>query len=240
MRIKLLSGGAAQGLVDALAADFTAETGYAIDGAFGAVGAQRDALIGGAPADLLILTSALIAALEKSGHVLSGSAVDIGVVSTGVAVRATDPAPDVGSAPALRAALTAADAVYFPDPKLATAGVHFAGVIDRLGIREEIAARLLPFPNGATAMRALAQAECERPIGCTQVTEILATPGVTLVANLPDEFALETVYTAGVSATASSPQAARRLAALLASDAARTLRDRIGFGALGQSRIASD
>jgi len=63
MQLTLLSGGAAQGLVAALAAKFKAETGCDITGTFGAVGAMRDKLIAGAPADLLILTQALIAEL---------------------------------------------------------------------------------------------------------------------------------------------------------------------------------
>ncbi len=114
--------------------------------------------------------------------------------------------PPVGDADSLRAALLAADAIYFPDPKLATAGIHFAKVLDRLGIREAVADRLRPYPNGATAMREMASAQ-GRPIGCTQVTEILNTPGVTLVAPLPQEFELATIYTAAVATRSASPDA---------------------------------
>ena len=83
--------------------------------------------------------------------------------------------PPVGDAAGLRAALLAADAIYFPDPKQATAGIHFAGVLERLGIAADVASRLKTFPNGATAMRELAAATTDRPIGCTQVTEIIST-----------------------------------------------------------------
>lgn len=229
MQLKLLSGGAAQGLVTALAPRFKAETGCDIDGSFGAVGAMRDRLLGGAPADLLILTSALISELTGQGHVAAGSASDIGTVLTAVAVRGTDPAPAVGDAQGLRAALLAADAIYFPDPTLATAGIHFAKVLDRLGIAADVAPRLQTFPNGATAMRALAAATGKRPIGCTQVTEILNTPGVQLVAPLPKEFELATVYTAGVCTKAALPEQALSLAALLTADATRAARERAGF-----------
>ena len=50
MRLRILSGGAAQGLVNALAAQFKAQTGCDIDATFGAVGTMRDKLEGGAPA----------------------------------------------------------------------------------------------------------------------------------------------------------------------------------------------
>ena len=136
--------------------------------------------------------------------------------------------PAVGDAAGLRAALLAADAIYFPDPKLATAGIHFAKVLDQLGIRDAVADRLRPHPNGATAMREMAAAK-GRPLGCTQVTEILNTPGVMLVAPLPKEFELATIYTAAVAARAASPDQARRLVALLSSPSTRSLRDRAGF-----------
>jgi molybdate transport system substrate-binding protein len=228
VNLEILSGGAAQGLVAAVTPQFKAETGFDIGGSFGAVGAMRDKLLAGVPADVLILTSALIAELTAGGHVVAGSGADVGVVRTAIAVRNGDASPPVGDAASLRAALLAADAIYFPDPKLATAGIHFAKVLDRLGIRDAVAGRLMPHPNGATAMREMAAAQC-RPIGCTQVTEILNTPGVTLVAPLPQEFELATIYTAAVVARAASPEPARRLIALLSSASTKALRDRAGF-----------
>ena len=128
MQLILLSGGAAEGLVRELRREFQISTGCVIVGTFGAVGAMQEKLLAGAPADLVLFTSPLIAELTRSGHVRSGSAVDIGLVHTGLAVRAGDPTPPVADARALCAALLAADAIHFPDPKLATAGIHFAKV----------------------------------------------------------------------------------------------------------------
>jgi len=121
------------------------------------------------------------------------------------------------------------DAVYFPDPKLATAGIHFAKVLDALGISGELTGRLRPFPNGAAAMQALARSPDARPIGCTQVTEIRNTPGVALAGPLPKEFELATVYTAGVCARATLPEQAKHLAGLLSGEAARGAREQAGF-----------
>ncbi len=162
---------------------------------------------------------------------VAGSAVDIGIVRTAVAVRAGDPVPPVGDAEALRAALLAADEVHCPDPKLATAGIHFAKVLEGLGIAGDTAARLRAHPNGMTAMRALAGSQAKRPLGCTQVTEIVATPGVTLAGPLPKAFELATVYTAGVCRRARLPADARRFAALLAGNDTRHVRERAGFEA---------
>lgn len=231
MPLHILSGGAAQGLVQAVAAEFERATGLAIAGTFGAVGAMREKLLAGAPADLLILTKALIADLEAAGHAIPGSAVPIGVVRTGVAVREGDPEPKIGTAAELKSALAAADGIFFPDPKLATAGIHFARVLTSLGIAVEGNPQLRTYPNGATAMRELALSTLARPIGCTQVTEILNTPGARLVGLLPGEFELATVYTAAVASKAGHPDAARTLAAMLVADAAAPHRDRLGFEA---------
>ena len=74
MRLEILSGGAAQGLVAAVGPQFKAETGIDIGGSFGAVGAMRDKLLAGSAADVLILTSALIAELTASSHAVAANA----------------------------------------------------------------------------------------------------------------------------------------------------------------------
>jgi molybdate transport system substrate-binding protein len=228
-KLLVIGGGAAQGLVGALAARFAAESGCEIDGTFGAVGAMREGLLAGAPADLLILTRAMIEALTEQGHVVPGSAVDVGTVATAVAVRSGDPLPAVRDAAELRDTLLAAGEVYLPDPQHATAGIHFASVLQQLGIAADVAPRLRPFPNGMTAMRGLAASRSHAAIGCTQVTEIAATPGVSLVAPLPAPLALATLYTAGVTTRAALPDKAQALAALLAGTAAKEERQRAGF-----------
>jgi len=209
--LRILSGGAAHGLVERIRPAFEAETGCTIDGTFSAVGAMRDRLLAGEPADVLILSRALIDELARSGHVVASSVTDIARVATAVAVRKGDPLPDVATADSLRVALADADAIHFPDPAQATAGIHFAQVIKKLGLWDQVESRLRLAPNGATAMRALAASTDRRPIGCTQETEIRATPGVVLVAPLPPGCDLVTTYTAAVIARAATPAEALAL-----------------------------
>jgi molybdate transport system substrate-binding protein len=227
--IKVFGGGAAQGLVEELRASFESATGLAIDGVFSAVGAMRARIVAGEPADVVILTRALIAELARDGHTTAVSASDVGTVDTAIAVRGGDTLPPVGDAAQLRNALLAADAIHFPDPQQATAGIHFAKVLRDLGIWDELADRLKPAPNGATAMRELAGAKGRQPIGCTQATEILATPGIVLVGPLPEGCALASIYTAAIGARTQVPAEAARLVALLTGDAGRASRRRLGF-----------
>ena len=189
-RLDILSAGAAQGLASAVAR----QAGVQLAGTFGAVGGILEKFLAGVACDVVILTHAQVAQLTARNRVAVEFCSDLGVVRTSVAVRAGDARPDISTPAALREALLSADAIFFPDPHLATAGIHFARVLAALGIADEIAARLRPHPNGMTAMRALSEAG-GRPIGCTQTTEIVATPGVELVAPLPREHELATVYT---------------------------------------------
>jgi molybdate transport system substrate-binding protein len=229
MEVHILSGGAAQGVVRGLEQAFLEQTGARLQATFGAVGMMKEKLLGGAPCDVLILTQALIDELEATGRVEPGSAAPLGRVKTGVAVKAGEAQPDVSTADGLRAALLAARGIYFPDPQKATAGIHFINVVKKLGILNEVEAALRPFPNGATAMAQMAEANEPGLLGCTQVTEILYTPGVTLVAPLPAEFELATIYTAALSTRADQPEMARQLIAALSGDASRTLRQQGGF-----------
>lgn len=229
MELDLLAAGAAKGLVAALETAFGDATGAAIRGTFGAVGAIRERLLEGSPCDLLILTGAMLDDLARAGLVDGATIAPLGRVRTGVAVRAGDPRPAIGDRDALSAAFVNADAIYLPDPERATAGIHFMKVLRALGIDQSVAARLRPHPNGAAAMAALAATKDVRPIGCTQSTEILYTPGVALVGVLPAEFELATVYSAGISTGARHPELAARLLALLTSEASAPLRTKGGF-----------
>ena len=227
--LNILSGGAAQGLVASLAPAFKAQTGLEITGEFGAVGAMADKLRKGTPADIVILTAAIVAKLAEERLVVSPSISDVGLVETALAVRARDPQVAVRDTADLRASFLAADAIFVPDTKASTAGIHVANVLAQLGIADEVAARLRIFPNGATAMRHLAEIDAIRPIGCTQSTEIISTKGVMLSGSLPPGCELSTMYTAALATRAANAGPARVLIDLLRHADQRELRQRAGF-----------
>jgi molybdate transport system substrate-binding protein len=229
VQLHLLSAGAAQGLVEALQDDFHAETGAHVHATFGAVGAIKEKLDAGERCDALILTAAMIAALEVERRVLPGDSAPLGRVRTGVAVRTGDAVPAIADRGELRATLLGASRIHVPDMRRSTAGIHFAAMLRQVGIGDEVAARLVEHPNGARAMRALAAATGRGETGCTQITEIKYMQGVTLVGPLPPEFELSTVYSIAVGAGSQQPDLARHFAARLAGPAARDLRTNCGF-----------
>ncbi len=227
--LQILSGGAAQGLVASLATKFKAQTGLEIEGEFGAVGAMADKLRKGMPTDLVVLTAPIIADLARENLIVPASIADIGVVETALAVRSGDPLIRIPNTATLRDAFLAADAIFVPDTKISTAGIHVAKVLRQLGIADEVAARLRIFPNGATAMRHLAASDAAKPLGCTQSTEIISADGVILSGCLPPGCELSTMYTAAITAAAADPGGGRHLIALLAGPDQLEQRDRAGF-----------
>jgi molybdate transport system substrate-binding protein len=227
--LNILSGGAAQGFVASLAPKFKQLTGFEISGEFGAVGAMADKLRKGAAADVVILTSKMIVDLANENLVIGDSISNLGRVETAIAVRAGDSLVRIKDAAGLRDAFLAADAIFVPDTQASTAGIHVAKVLQQLGITDEATGRLRIFPNGATAMRHLAASDAVRPIGCTQSTEIISTPGVTLSGSLPPGCDLATMYTAAVVAGAAKAGPAQSLIGLLTNADQRELRERAGF-----------
>jgi len=227
--LNVLSGVAAQGLVGKAQERFSDKGAGTIEASFAAVGSIVDRLHAGAACDVMILTGPLISRLASEGLLRAGSARALGTVKTGLAVKAGARKPDVSTAQAVEAAFTSARGIYFPDPVKATAGIHFMKVLAMLGIHEQVAPKLHAFPDGAAAMQALAAAEGEDLIGCTQVTEILYTPGVESAGNLPRKFELSTMYTAAVCSRSTNPEAAAAFVELLAGDAMRALREAGGI-----------
>lgn len=227
--LNILSGGAAQGLVASLAPTFRELTGLDISGEFGAVGAMADKLRSGTPADIVILTAAIVAKLAEEGRVVPASASNIGLVETAIAIRAGDPPVTADDAATLRAAFLGADAIFIPDTKASTAGIHVAQVLEQLGVADAVAARLKVFPNGTTAMRHLAETSAVNPIGCTQSTEIIGAQGVRLSGSLPPGYDLATMYTAAVTMRTGAAREARVLIDLLTAADQTELRERAGF-----------
>jgi len=228
--LRLLSAGAAQSVVAALIPVFADATGTRAHATFLAVGALKEMLLAAEPCDVLISAAAMLDDLARDGRVVAASIRPLGRVQTGIAVRSGEPAPAIGSRDLIRASLAAAKGIYLPDPERATAGIHFVKVLRALGIYDDLASRLHAYPNGASAMDALAKSRGDGLIGCTQVTEINATRGVTLAGPLPAPYELVTTYAVATCTSARDPELAQRFVHLLAGADSLQLRRDAGFG----------
>jgi len=227
--LNIFCAGAAQAVVTELAGKFQRDSGNFVAANFGAVGAMKARVVAGEAADVIVLTGALIDELIQQGLVVAGSRVDLGKVSTGVAVRAGTPMPDVSDTRVLRGNLLAANRILFPDPAVATAGKVVMSALDKLGITDQVKPRLHLFPNGYAAMSDLAQSDGLLEMGITQITEIVANKGVKLVGPLPAEVQNIAVYSAGLAARSAHPERAKELIRRLTGFNAQPLLSSAGF-----------
>jgi molybdate transport system substrate-binding protein len=227
-RIHVISAGAAQSVVQQLAAAYEAATPHAVAGSFGAVGAQKARVLAGEPCDVIVLTAAVIDELLASG-VAVGHRAELGRVGCGIAVRSGAPLPDVSNSRVLVGNLQAAEEIFLPDPAHATAGIHFLRTLDAFGIRKKLEPRLRPYPNGFQAMTALAGTDGPLRIGMTMITEIRLVRGVELVGPLPAAMQLVTTYALAVSARATEPDLARDFIRRLTSNGAQAMLRDAGF-----------
>jgi len=171
----------------------------------------------GATGDLAILTDEAIDGLIQQGKMVAGSRVDLVRSAIGIAVRQGAPKPDIGSAAALKQTLLSARAISYS--KTGISGVYFPTVLERLGIAEQVAAKVLIPPSGVPVGEVVAKGDAE--IGVQQISELSPVPGIEIVGPLPAQLQKVTVFSAGMFVGATDPQAAKALVALLTSAAAR-------------------
>jgi molybdate transport system substrate-binding protein len=169
----------------------------------------------GETADLIITGSGAIDALVKQGKVLAASRRILARCRVGVAVRTGTPKPDIRTVESLKRALLAAKSVAYTQE--GASGMHFSGVIDRVGIAREVQAKAVRQPGGLIGeLVAAGKAE----IAIQQIPELMAVPGIELVGPLPAEIQLVTVTSAGIFSGTKQAEAARSFIEFLASPAA--------------------
>jgi len=194
VELNVLAAGAVEAVVREMVGAFEKESGHTVKLAYAPVGALRDKIYAGEPADLTIVTPVIIEQLQARGLVRPSTRTDLGRVGGGIAVRKGAPRPAIGTSEELKQALLAAKEIYHADPKIATAGAYFLQVADRLGIGEEVRKKGRTAGGGKVSMELMAKSAAEA-IGLTQISEILSVPQVELVGPYPGNFQLMTTYT---------------------------------------------
>ena len=252
-RLRILAGGAVKSLVLEAGVQLELQDGTGLQARFGAVGAMRDLLLGGEPCDVIIVSRSLIDGLAMIPDpvypvINRASITDIGLVSTGIAVGQASAGVEAlalpeSLPPEWERAMTASDlkrlmleasAIFIPDSVRSTAGAHVMGVLQQLGIADELAGSLREFPHGAAAMQALAAFDSAKAIGCTQKTEILMTPGLRYLYDLPEPFGLQTLYTGAITSQTQNAELAASLRDWMARDANAFKRQEFGFQKLNR------
>jgi molybdate transport system substrate-binding protein len=174
--------------------------------------------------DVVVLAADAIDKLVAAGRVVE--ATKTGLVRSGVAiaVRAGASRPDVGSEPALKAAVLGARSVgYSTGPS----GTALLQLFERWGIADALRGRLVQAPAGVPVGALVARGEVE--LGFQQLAELMHLPGVDVIGPMPPGTEIVTVFSGGRCTASAQPEAADALLRFLASPAAADAKRRHGM-----------
>jgi molybdate transport system substrate-binding protein len=220
--VTLLSAEVMKPALAELGAEFERMTGHKLTISYDSAGAVRNRVQGGEIVDVAIIQKPAVEALSERGKIARGSIVTLARSGVAVAVRKGAPKPDISSVDALKRSLLAAKSVAYPDPtRGAASGVLFRGVIERLGIAQEVNAKAKFMKTTLPDFAAQDEAE----IAITQPMEILAEPSYDLVGWLPEELQDREGFTwaAGAPTSSTSAETGRALIQFLSSPTAAAI-----------------
>jgi len=213
--VQALSAGAMQPGLIAVAPEFRSQSGHPLKVTYAIASELRRRVGGGEVADVLLAPVAVIAELAQGGRVAAEGQVALGRVGAGVVARNGAPLPDVAGAEALKRSLLEAESVVY---NRASSGVYIETMLKKIGVYEEIRARLIRYDDGVAVMHHLMQGK-GREFGFGGITDILMyrDQGLRLVGPLPEEVQNYTAYAAALITASPRPDAARALLQFLAS-----------------------
>jgi len=204
--IKVLSGFGMRTVMTDLGPKFERATGHALKITYGTAGPIVKRVQEGEAVDVILLNQPAIQRLVGDGKAGADNVTSILRSVVGLAVRRGAPKPDISSPEALKRTLLAAKSIsYVPG---GVSGIHFAKVLDRLGIAGEMKSKTV-FPKSVDVGVLVANDEAE--IGVQQIQELVSFPGIEVVGPLPGELQLINVISAAIMADAKDVAASKAL-----------------------------
>ena len=208
--MKVFSSIAVQPAVEVLLPRFIVETGIEPEIEWNTAPAFVKRLQAGETADLLILNRAGTDIMVRDGRILPGSEATLASSAAAIAVKAGAARPDISTPEALKRTLLAARALSYSDPRAGGAsGIHFARVLEQMGIAEAVNAKNRFPPHAGLCARFLPGGEVELAI--QQVPELKQVAGIEIVGPLPPPYQLVTVFVASIENSSAKTAEARKL-----------------------------
>jgi molybdate transport system substrate-binding protein len=210
--LKVLSAFGMQSVMEDLGPKFERATGHKLAISFATGGATVKRVQDGDAADVVITLRQGIDTLVKDGKASAGNVTVLARSGIVVVVRKGAPKPDVSSPDALKRTLLAAKSISYVNPASGGAsGIHFAKVLDRLGIANEMKSKTV-FPNPQTpAAVGVVVASGEAEIGVHIIQEVISVAGIDVVGPLPGDLQNTIVFAAAIMASAKDAEASKAL-----------------------------
>jgi molybdate transport system substrate-binding protein len=214
--LKVMAVGAFTGAFKDIVPQFERASGHKLTVSYAATPVFVKQIEAGEAFDVAILVSGPMNDAAKQGFFRDGERPAVSKVGLGAAVRAGAPKPDMSSAAAFKQTLVNAKSVaILPE---SVNGKHFISVFERLGIGEEMKAKIKPQKEPQQVTEAVAKGEAELALFISNT--LIGVPGVDYAGLVPAEFQQTLVFTAAVGAKAKEPDAAAAFIKHLASPAA--------------------
>lgn len=164
---------------------------------YGTTGGLVSEVEAGRGGDLLLAARPALDELARLGKVEAGSLADIAGTGVAIGVRQGVGRLDLSTAEALKKLLLAAGPIAYPEPAGGgVSGVHFAHVLDRLGIAEEVNRHAILVKAGGVAAEYLVSGQAALAVQMT--SELMAVAGIEIAGTLPGEFAKTITFSAAV------------------------------------------
>src|SRR5438067_13795599 len=211
--------------LEELAPHYEQASGNKVSIKWGVAAVLKRDIEAGAPFDLAVLTSPIIADLAKQGKIAAGTETPIARSAAGLRVRNGAAKPDLSSPEALKRAVLAAKSLTWA--KEGASGTSFLNALHKLGIADDAKRKADLAADGATAAQKVASGQVD--LGALLINEIMAQPGVEVAGPLPAELQTYTAFSSGVAAASENAAAAKALVDHLRSPDARA-----AFKAKGQ------
>jgi molybdate transport system substrate-binding protein len=219
--IKVLSAAAFRQVMEDLGPKFERATGHKLAITFANLGAIVKRVQGGETADVVIIPRQGIDSFVKDGKAAAGNVTVIARSGIGVAVRKGAPKPDISSPEALKRTLLAAKSITYSNPADGgPGGPHFAKVLDRLGIAEEMKSKTV-FPKSNSIGVLVANGEAE--IGVQQIQNLIPVAGIEIIGPLPGDLQETIVMAAAIMNSVKDANASKALVNFLRTPEAATV-----------------
>ena len=212
--LKVLAAYGIQAVVEDIAPKFERATGHKLVITFATGGATVKRVQDGEAADVVIAPRPGIDGLVKNGKVSAGNVTALASTGISLAVRKGAPKPDISSPETLKRAMLAAKSITYLNPADGGAsGIHFAKVLDRLGIADEMKSKTIFAPKTSAVGAFVANGEAE--IGVIQYQLLFSVPGIEIVGPLPSDLQDSTVFSAAIIDSTKEAQASKVLVTFL-------------------------
>jgi molybdate transport system substrate-binding protein len=208
--IKVLSAVGMKEVMDDLGPTFERASGHKLTIMFGTLGEVVKRVQGGEAADVVIVPRQGFDTLVADGKAPAGNVTVVARSGIVLIVRKGAPKPDISSPDALKRALLAAKSVTYGNPAGGGAsGIHFAKVLDRLGIADEMKAKTIYAKAGSDTAVLVADGKAE--IGVNQLQVVMPVAGIDIVGPLPGDLQATTIFVATIMTGAGNAAASKAL-----------------------------